>query len=229
MSLGFLALIAVSWHVPGTDEAAPAATSAAAAEEAIFRATRSPASTPHASLDEIHRLENCYRSQNCDVPHTDARSYRRAVSEALAIALAEHFGNFGADAMLARSAVLSQEPIVQAVGLRMLASLPATGENLSALGNGLREANDPALVAGSVQELRRYIGTSLETDAQRIVEQLVGYGGLSGASQATALVAPFINEHSYDEFREELSRLDAGAEAAHLLRGALEQYESRRH
>jgi len=226
-SVGFLALIALTWGVPATTTDFPSNTRFAALE-VLFTADRSPASSSRTSLDEIHRLEACYRSQNCEVPHSSSCSYRCAVSEALAIAIAEHWGNFGANATLARAAVLSPEPIVQAVGLRMLASLPPNGENLSALGNGLRESNNTVLVVGSLRELRRYIGTSLETDAQRIVEQLVGYGGLSGAAQASKLVAPFINEHSYDEFREELSRLDAGAEAAELLRGALAEYQTRR-
>jgi hypothetical protein len=223
ISFGFLALIAFSWHTPGI-ESAPPVTHVA---ETSFQPNRAPASTRASSLAEIDRLRNCYRSQSCDVPHSDAVSYRRAVSEALAVALAEHLGNFGADATLARTSVQNPEPIVQAVGLRMLAALPASAESLSALGNGVRDSSDPALVAGSVLELRRYLGTNFETDAQRIVEELVGYGAISG--QAQALVSPFINEHSYDEFREVLAHLDAGADAARLLRSALEQYDTHRH
>jgi hypothetical protein len=222
ISFGFLALIAFSWHAPGI-ESAPPVTHVA---EVSLLPNRAPASTPNSSLAEINRLRECYRSQSCDVPHSDAVSYRRAVSEALAIALAEHLGNFGADASLARSAVQNPEPIVQAVGLSMLSALPPSAESLSALGNGLRDSSDPALVAGSVLELRRYLGTHFETDAQRIVEELVGYGAISG--QAQALVSPFVNEHSYDEFREVLAHLDTGADAARLLRSVLDQYESHR-
>ncbi|MGZ3703174.1 MAG: hypothetical protein ACXWSD_15430, partial [Bdellovibrionota bacterium] len=191
LSLGFLALIAVSWHAPGTSPA-PAVTQAA--DASLFQPTRTPASSPRASLDDIHRLEACYQSQTCNVPHSDARDYRRAVSEALAVALAEHFTNFGADAELARSEILSPEPLVQAVALRMLGTLPPSGENLSALGNGLRNASDPALIAGAVSELRRYLGTSYETDAQKIVEEIVGYGAVVEARQAASMVSPFINE-----------------------------------
>jgi hypothetical protein len=226
ISLGFLSLIAFSWHAPGITELPPT-TSAGASAHTLFLASRSPASSAAGSLEKIRRLQECCRSQSCDVPHTDARSYRHAVGEALAVALAEHLGNFGTAPALAQSAVLSQEPIVQAEGLRMLAALPASAENLSALGNGLRDSSDPALIASAVQELRRYIGTSFETDAQRIVEELVGYGALAGTGEATSLVSPFINEHSYQEFREVLSRLDAGASAARLLREALTQYEQR--
>ncbi|MGZ3657323.1 MAG: hypothetical protein ACXVCS_17340, partial [Bdellovibrionota bacterium] len=96
-------------------------------------------------------------------------------------------------------------------------------------GNGLRNASDPALIAGAVSELRRYLGTSYETDAQKIVEEIVGYGAVVEARQAASMVSPFINEHSYDEFRDLLSRLDAGADAAQFLRSALKQYEQHRH
>lgn len=110
----------------------------------------------------------------------------------------------------------------------MLAQLPTSGENLSALGNGLRHSHDPALAEGAVRELERYLGTKYETDAQRIVEAVVGYGDRSPAQHAAALARPFINEHSYDEFRDLLAHLDSGAEVARALRSALDEYDRRR-
>ena len=71
---------------------------------------------------------------------------------------------------------------------------------------------------GSVRELERYLGTSFETDAQRIVEGLVSYGAL-------VEVLPFINEHSYEEFSSLLEHLDSTAEAARFLRAALRAFQ----
>ena len=129
--------------------------------------------------------------------------------------------------MLFRSAVECAEPLVQAEGLRMLTAFPPSGESLSAIGNGLRHSADPALAESTVKELERYLGTRYETDAQRIVEALVAYGESAPAQHAAALVRPFINEHSYDEFRELASKLQTGAEVTQLLRSALADYERR--
>jgi hypothetical protein len=211
---GFLLLIAFSWINADTGA------SRSPASASMTPAAHEPATSAAASRADIRRLLGCMSGTNCG-------GTRAAAGEALAIALAEHLTNFGADADLARAAVECDEPLAQAVGLRMLSQLPPSAENLSALGNGVRSSSDPALTGGAVLELERYLGTTYEADAQRIVEALVGYGQRTPARAAAALALPFINEHSYEEFHELLGRLDSGAEAAKFLRSALAEYEKR--
>lgn len=208
LGTGFLLLIASSWY---SNDAATAAKPAA-----FDLPTRAPASNAAASREQIRSLFSAVGNGS------------PKAGEALAVALAEHFTNFGADEDLARAAVQCPDPLAQAVGLRMLATLPPSAENLSALGNGLRHPQDPALAEGAVRELQRYLGTRYETDAQRIVEALVSYGAKSPAERAASLVRPFINEHSYDEFRELASRVDTSAEVTRALKSALVEYERHR-
>jgi hypothetical protein len=207
---GFLVLIAASWVA--SDASTPPQH-----PESALPLKRTPASSASASREDIRLLFGCRESGSCE-----------KTGETLAVALAEHFTNYGADSDFARTAVVNHDPLVQAVGLRMLAALPPSPENLSALGNGLRRHSDPALTEGAVRELERYLGTQYEADAQRIVEALVAYGERTPAEHAASLVSPFINEHSYDEFRELLPRLRSDVAAARLLRSALEEYDRRR-
>ena len=213
--LGFLVLIATSWR--STDPSSLASGESPGA----LSPSRAPASNSSASREGIRRLNDCFDTGACG-------SSQAALGETLAVALAEHFTNFGAEGDLARAAVESPDPLVKAIGLKMLAVLPPSAESLSAIGNGLGRSSDPALAEGTMRELERYLGTDYEADAQRIVESLVGYTDQSPARRAATLARPFINEHSYDEFREILSRLDSGAEAAGILRSALQKYERRR-
>jgi hypothetical protein len=215
LALGFLALIAYSWYAPAENLSPPAAALASLAVPG-----RAPASTASASLAEIHRLETTYRY--------GPSPGRAAAEEALAVTLAEHLTNFGADAELARAEIQLRAPLVQVVALQMLASLPPSAENLSALANGLRGSSDPALVEGAVRELRRYLGGSFEIDAQRIVEQFLGEDAKLPERNAETLLLPFINEHSYEEFRDLLAHLDAGATTAKFLHEALRAYERHR-
>jgi hypothetical protein len=212
LGVGFLFLIALSWHAKEND------THVFPESTPIGATNRGPASSLPESRAKILSLSHCLENNSCEGLRLDSEN-------SLANALAMHLANYGADAELARSALESDAPLAQIAGLRMLAALPPSGESLSALGNGVRHTTNMLFIEGTVHELERYLGTTYETEAQRIVEHLVGYGDGSSGTRAAALVGPFINEHSYEEFRELLPRIDRSVGTAKLLKSALEAYE----
>ena len=189
---------------------------------------RQPAPTRDASLAEIQRLNACFQRADCEFPKSSSQSYRFALSEALAVAIAEHHANYGPEKEIAQFGIRNPEPIVKVAALEMLAAIPPSLENLSSLENGLRNSRDPDLLAQAMKELGRYVGSSLEIEAQRIVEGFLSRGPSFSSPQNASLLRPFINEHSYEEFQEILRKLEPGAETRKFLASALEEYERKR-
>ena len=222
MATGFLALIALSWKQTSETES-PRKTHPADRPLASVM-ERFPSRTESDSLNKIRALERCYRG-SCVDTSSGTDSEKSAIGENLAIALAEHLSNFGPNPELARSGLLSQEPIVQAVALKMLGELQIGPETLSALGNGLRGTTDPAIVEGAVKELQRYLGSTAEVEAQKILEFFVSNDSQSCAERAAALARPFINIHSHRDFQNLLARLDPQKQVAKFLKSALADYE----
>lgn len=226
--IGFLWLLAYSWGEQHQKIPSFGSRELASSSPAQLQSSNLPkaALSPEESKAEIRRLEACYQTENCDFPKSDPRSYRFALSESMAIVIAEHQINFGPDEEIAREGVIHPEPIVQVAAMKMLSALPPSSKNLSALANGLRNRPDPTLLTDGLKELERYMGSSLEIEAQKIVESLVAKETDLLPRGESNLLLPFINEHSHEEFRELFRQLDPAGQSRQLLKSALEIYES---
>ena len=81
------------------------------------------------------------------------------------------------------------------------------------------------IVEGAVKELQRYLGSTAEVEAQKILEFFVSNDSQSCAERAAALARPFINIHSHRDFQNLLARLDPQKQVAKFLKSALADYE----
>ena len=181
-------------------------------------------------VHEWQEIEACYRSNKCDYPQTDSRSYGIAVGRALAEKTASLHRKFRADfaaheelGRLARRAFLIADGFVQSAALEVFADLPATEENLKALSEGLENNPDPLISEKAMTELRRYLGTPLEAQMQGTVQSMLN--GAHFASQKVGEnILGFINAQSYDSYKEIQRRLPPQSRVARDLNTALQEY-----
>lgn len=179
---------------------------------------------------ELKNVENCYRTDTCNYPQTDPRSYSIAVGHDLAQKTAELHRNYAGDSSaqeglmeLAQLTIRIDDGFVQDAALDLLHDLPISAENLAALGEGLQYNTDPLISSKAILELGRYIGTPQELQMQTIVQDML-HGAHFAAQAAGENILPFINDKSFAAYQQLKNRLPPESRVARNLATALAEY-----
>lgn len=177
---------------------------------------------------EIQSTNDCYETQNCQFPQTDARSYDFAVGKKLAAQLKEFresYPNSPELAGLAETYVKSYDGHVQEEALKIMSALPASPNHLEAIFTGLQNTPDPLIVEQAMQELQRYMGTADEARVQEFLTNLMAHGAQYSSEKASELILAFLHERNIGFFRDALKQMTPGSIASEHLRSALKEFE----
>lgn len=195
---------------------------------------RSPAQIKSVTLTEaqnllktIEQLEKCYGTENCNYPQTDPRSYELALNQDIARHLKEFKKRFPGSreyADLARKYMRSSDGYIQEAALDMLAQLPVSRENLSALTEGLAGTADAQLLRQALPQLERYLGTAMEKQVHSFLSSTITTGAHFSSEAAAQGIFPFINSSSYRVYREAVESLPAGSTTLRNLSSALKEF-----
>jgi hypothetical protein len=193
--------------------------------------TSASGQAPGHRLEALHRLQDCYASQNCNFPQTDPRSYELALGQALRAELIRFRERYRTEPaaradleLAARTYIRSFDGFVQEAALSILSDLPPSQENLQALVAGLQGAADADLIGEALPELKRYMGSESEPLVHQFLSGTISTGAHFSSQKASENILPFVNEKSYPVYVETLRRLPPGTRAGENLSAALREY-----
>jgi hypothetical protein len=176
---------------------------------------------------KLEQLQKCYVSTACPFPQTDPRSYDLAVSKEIAQHLQEFRNKYKKDVSgltLARQFILSHDGFVQEEALKMLSEYPISQESLSALTAGLQNTPDAPLMKQAILELKRYIGSSMESQVHSFLSDTLATGAHFTAETVSQDISPFINQKSYNKYKNASDTIPDGATAKRNLNSALREF-----
>jgi len=182
-------------------------------------------------VQAIRSTKECYASEKCDFPQTDSKSYEIAVGQSLKSLLADYRAKYGTDPKnhpemqgLARDFIQSPDEYVQEQALEMFSVLPPSSENLESITQAMGDTTDPLLVDQTMDEMKRYMGTSEEAQVHMYLRGLLGDGAVFSSEAAAKRILSFINTGSYPGYEGLARTLPANSTVGQNLRTALDEY-----
>lgn len=190
---------------------------------------RAPASSKKIDVvDELTALNECYKSETCDFPQADPRSYEVELSKAVAKKLKEFRLGYRRDPRAARIARLfmrNSNGFVQDEALKLFAELPISKENLQAITDGLYNTPDALIIEKALPELQRYMGSHYEATVHSFLSTTLATGAHFSAETVSQNISPFITRSSYSKYKNASDLLPAGATTKRNLNSALRDFK----
>jgi hypothetical protein len=184
-----------------------------------------------ADFKEIYEINKCWTSLKCNYPQTDPRSYEVAIGKDLAEKIKtyrKHHQNDPSSRALrqkmARDFIKSFDGFVQEAALGLLADLPVSSENLTALVTGLEGTPDATLMKQALPELQRYMGTDQEAQLHSFLSSTIVQGAHFSSEAAAEGIAPFITKDSYSVYNKAKTQMLPGSESLRYLKSALKNH-----